>query len=271
MLLLFVHHANDIWELEHKVAFDGPNKLILINRDVTDINVEQDIYSDWKEWVRLRDNAKYLEAIRATGGDPIDDTESIGGQFFLINGWRCRTWEGDHTLNVNQNLRVSTDDPDIATKPNAFVSTLNDHNITINSTFSSITNVITVSGSSDVEGSGSFTDSDRTSLTNVETIVTTMQSDVRNILSASFVAAGQVQAGSSASQIATNISASNGKYDGMFVIVSDSTGGESRAVESYLSTNGTFLVEPPLSFTPIAGDSIVIIGAGHKSSFGRKG
>jgi hypothetical protein len=268
MLVLFFHHSSDIWELNHKVVFDGPNKLILVNRDVTDIDVEQDIYSDWKEWLRLRDNAKYLQAMRAAGGDPIDAIESLGGQFFLLNGWRVRTWEGDHSLNVNQNLRVDVTDPDIIAKPNAFVPTIGDFEILINSTFSSITNVIEVSGSSGAS-SGSFTDTDRDSLTNVETIVTSMQLDVQNILSSSFVAAGVVSGGTS-NEIQTNISAVNGKYDGMFIIVSDASGGESRLVEAYENTDGAFFVDPPLSFTPSTGDSIVVIG-GYDPVTGRSG
>jgi len=75
-----------------KVTFDGPNKLILINEGETEIDVQEDIYSNWKEWMLQTDNAKYLEAISTTGGDPITGTESLGITFFLENGWRISPW-----------------------------------------------------------------------------------------------------------------------------------------------------------------------------------
>ena len=46
-----------------KVTFDGENKRILVNEGVTDISVKSDIYSNWKEWMQVRENAKYLPAL----------------------------------------------------------------------------------------------------------------------------------------------------------------------------------------------------------------
>jgi hypothetical protein len=270
-LLLFFHHSSDIWEYGHKVAFDGPNKLILINRDVTDINVRTDIYSDWKEWVRLRDNAKYLQALRVTGGDSLGGGETLGGQWFLVNGWRLRTWEGDHTLNVNENIRVDEDDPDLATNPNAFVRTLGNHEILINLAVSQISNVLTVEVSGSSSSSGSFESADRTTLNNIETIVQSMQTDVARVLSSSFIASGNVLSGSTSNEIKTSLSAPDNRYNGMFVIVTDSDGGESRTIEQYNNASGTLFVEPPLSYTPQPGDNVVVIGAGHVPSFGKGG
>lgn len=269
MLLLFLHHANDIWEYEHKVAFDGPNKLILINSGVVDINVQTDIYSDWKEWLRLRDNAKYLQALRAVGGDALGGGESLGGQFFLINGWRCRTWEGDHVLDVNENLRVDENDPDISTKPNVFVPTLESHNIQINLAVSQITNVVTVevSGSSSGSGGG-FEESDRTILTSIETIVlnlpnsgslTNMVTDIQSIVSASFVAAASVLSGSTSTTVRTTLTAPDDKFAGLNAVIKNGDGGEARQIDSYTLLSGTLEIYPPLSFTPQAGDSVVIL------------
>lgn len=87
------------WLLYHKVIFDGKNKLIYVSPNESVISVKQDVYSDWKEWASLRDNAKFLPAIRVTGGDPIAGTTTFTGDtYFLINGWRFLI---DHSLNID--------------------------------------------------------------------------------------------------------------------------------------------------------------------------
>lgn len=82
----------------HKVAFDGPNKRIVINEGVTELDVKQDIYSNWKEWMQVRDNAKYLPAIRTTGGDAVPNNQFTGDTYFLINDWQ---------IEVNQLVKVT--------------------------------------------------------------------------------------------------------------------------------------------------------------------
>lgn len=76
------------WLLYHKVVFDGINRLIIINPGESAISVKTDIYSSWKEWSRLRDNAKFLPAIRTTGGDPVGGGQFTGDNYFMINNWR---------------------------------------------------------------------------------------------------------------------------------------------------------------------------------------
>ena len=84
---------------EHSCIFDGENKLIYVNPNVSAISVKEDVYSDWKEWSQVRDHAKFLPAIRTTGGDPIGDTgEFTGDVYFLINGWQFVI---DHSLNID--------------------------------------------------------------------------------------------------------------------------------------------------------------------------
>lgn len=70
------------------VTFDGINKLILVNEGVTYIDVKTDIYSNWKEWITVRDNTKFLSAIRVIGGDPTSGDRYAGDIYFTINGWR---------------------------------------------------------------------------------------------------------------------------------------------------------------------------------------
>ena len=97
------------WQLYHKVSFDGPNKLILINEGVTTLNVGTDVYSAWKQWivelglVEHQDNPAYEEAISAIGGEPTP-TGNIGSTFFLENDWKLKPYPGTYRLTVNGNL-----------------------------------------------------------------------------------------------------------------------------------------------------------------------
>ena len=75
-----------------KVTFDGPNKLILVNEGETSIDIQGDVYSNWKEWSLQRDNTKFLQAISTLGGDPITSETFVGDTYFLENGWRIQPW-----------------------------------------------------------------------------------------------------------------------------------------------------------------------------------
>lgn len=101
----------DEWTNPQKVTFDGPNSLILVNTGVTTLQVETDLYSDWKEWATLYDHGKYLPAFRSVGGDPTSGGRALGATFFLTNGWRVKTWEGDHRLTVEGNLFTEEGEP----------------------------------------------------------------------------------------------------------------------------------------------------------------
>jgi hypothetical protein len=92
-----------------KVDFSGDTKQIVVKPGNTSIDVKIDIYSDWKEWVLLSDNAKYSSALRTFGGDP-----TVGGQFapsyfFLTNGWRI---VADNNEDVTVGLNLYTDEGD---------------------------------------------------------------------------------------------------------------------------------------------------------------
>lgn len=94
----------DYWQLYHKVTFDGIRKLIIINEGVTEIDVQRDIYSAWKEWVLTDTNAKYLQAINTVGGEPTVAGQRLDVTYFLINGWKLRPQPGSYTLNIIGNL-----------------------------------------------------------------------------------------------------------------------------------------------------------------------
>jgi hypothetical protein len=76
------------WSLNNKVDFDGITKIIYVHPEVTSLDVRADVYSAWIDWVVLRDNAKFLPAIRYTGYDPIGGGQYTGDSYFLTNGWK---------------------------------------------------------------------------------------------------------------------------------------------------------------------------------------
>lgn len=126
------------WTYPQKVTFDGYNKLIIVNQGETIIDVKADVYSAWKEWMLSTqdDNAKFLPAMRTVGGDPTVGGQFLGGTFFLTNGWRMRTWEGDHRLTVVGNLYTDEGAP-------PFIPTVFPHTISIEY---QVSNIVTIAG-----------------------------------------------------------------------------------------------------------------------------
>lgn len=76
------------WSLYDKVDFDGINKVIYVHPEVTSLDIRQDVYTSWVDWVSLRDNLKFKSAIRVSGLDPIGSGAYTGDVYFLINGWK---------------------------------------------------------------------------------------------------------------------------------------------------------------------------------------
>ena len=72
--------------MAEKVIFSGNTHEIWIKTGVTDIDVQLDMYSPWKEWVM--DNPEWTAAFRTFGGDPTTTSQFAPRYFFLINGWR---------------------------------------------------------------------------------------------------------------------------------------------------------------------------------------
>lgn len=86
-------------------SFDGPNTTITLDSGVTVVDVI-DIYSEWKEWVKLGTNSAFLPAFRVIGGDDLGGGVSAGSYFFLRNdfGWRIKPPEEDIDVTLNGNL-----------------------------------------------------------------------------------------------------------------------------------------------------------------------
>lgn len=138
------HYYWQYWGMYHKVTFDGPNKLILVNEGVTELNWARDVYSAWKEWFFINSNPEnpgYEQAMRIVGGDPLDveGTRFLGVTYFLTNGWRLRTWSGDHRLVISGN--VFTDEGDPVNVPTEFPAST-----TIELNTSNLVDLIRVSG-----------------------------------------------------------------------------------------------------------------------------
>ena len=88
------------------VEFDGDNLLIKVNEEVTTIDIQTDLYSDWKEWFQTGTNSKFLPALRTIGGDPTVQEKVVAPYFFLMNGWKIKPYSWNHTLNLVGNLFV---------------------------------------------------------------------------------------------------------------------------------------------------------------------
>ena len=85
------------------ITFDPINRRIVL--DSANVSVQY-IYSRWKEWVMQDDNAKYLSAFYTLGGDPLGGGLYVASYFFLMNGWRIRPMEANHTLILEGNVSV---------------------------------------------------------------------------------------------------------------------------------------------------------------------
>lgn len=229
----------------HRVIFDGSNKLIIAKSGTTLLDVKQDLYSDWKEWIIENDNAKYLQALRTVGGDPISGSFSLGSTFFLTNNWKIRPYEGNHTLDINGNLFVDGGgDP--------FVSTTGSNNVLIRMTVSNLIDTI------ETGVSGSFTSADRTMLNNIGLTVSSIPSKLDQLLTSSFLSYGNVISSSNESYIWTDIYADDKFYNGNLIMMFSGSKGIVRTINNYCG-DGKMFIFPKITFNPVSGSPIFIL------------
>jgi hypothetical protein len=88
---------------DSKYTFLPDSRLIVLSAGVTSITMIE-CYSAWKRWAVL--NSQYLPAFRTLGGDIVSDTISVSNYYFMMNGWRIRPQETNHTLLVDGNVSV---------------------------------------------------------------------------------------------------------------------------------------------------------------------
>lgn len=81
-------------------TFDGPNKLVILSTGTISVDLA-DLFSRWKDWL-LAGNAGHIRAFDTVGGEPIDPTAGtlVPLYLFLLNGWKIRPQEANHTLTV---------------------------------------------------------------------------------------------------------------------------------------------------------------------------
>lgn len=119
------------------ITIDPASKrIILDSASVT----AQAIYVAWADWVATSDNAKYLPAFSATGGDDLGAGLSIPPYYFLLNGWRVRPMESNHNLTITGNLFVEGGGVPV-------VSTLGTYQVNVNYTVPVQAQGISTSGS----------------------------------------------------------------------------------------------------------------------------
>jgi hypothetical protein len=86
-------------------TFDGATLTIQLPSTGT-FDVETDLYSAWKQWAILADNAKYPPAFDTTGGDDIGGGQQIAPYFFCRNdsGWRVKAPTANGEVIIQGNL-----------------------------------------------------------------------------------------------------------------------------------------------------------------------
>lgn len=137
----FNHGGDGTYHItDHVVHFDGPTRTIWIPEGVEEVLVKEYLYSDWKEWVRIYDNSKWLQAFQTEGGRPISDTERLGDTYLLINDWQIRQMDAQTPCNVDGNLYAYDENGDpkypYGLDPNGLIS--------INSTVSNLVNTVVI-------------------------------------------------------------------------------------------------------------------------------
>ena len=85
--------------------FDGVNKFIQLP-SIGSFDAQVNLYSAWKEWVALGDNAKFLPAFDTTGGDEVGSGQEIAPYFFCRNdlGWRIKMPQANGEIVLAGNL-----------------------------------------------------------------------------------------------------------------------------------------------------------------------
>jgi hypothetical protein len=99
-------------------TFNGVNRIITLASGIPPASgtnftdAEAEMYSEWKRWAKLSDNAKFAPAFRTVGGDPLGAGVDAGAYFFLQNqaravaegGWIIKAPEQDGDFEVVGNV-----------------------------------------------------------------------------------------------------------------------------------------------------------------------
>jgi len=93
------------------ININGETLTITLESGVTEIDVIDDLYEPWKDWMLTSPlNRKYPQAFVSDGGNPLSAIINQGSYIFLQNqlGWRIKHPEEDITAYLTGNLAVNT-------------------------------------------------------------------------------------------------------------------------------------------------------------------
>jgi hypothetical protein len=84
---------------------NGETKVITLTAGTTSVSV-RDLWSRWVDWFLTGDNSKYLPAFEFVGGNDIDPSQGtyIPIYAFLMNGWKIKPQEANHTLSIGDGV-----------------------------------------------------------------------------------------------------------------------------------------------------------------------
>lgn len=113
--------------LSEAVTFDAATTRIICDAGNTSLNVPA-TYTEWVEWALTANNLRYLHAFENQGGTEIDPGAgtSIPAYCYLVNSWRVRPQEANHTLAVTDGILLVSGGGD------PFVNTLGSYVVRIN-------------------------------------------------------------------------------------------------------------------------------------------
>ena len=121
-------------------TFAGGTKIVTVGSGVVQFSAAE-IYSRWKQWCADGDNSKYATAFAGSvGGESLGGGVSVGGYFFLQNGWKIRPQEADHQLLITGNLYP------VPASAAMFASTVGDYQVIVSMRTSSLTQSIVSGG-----------------------------------------------------------------------------------------------------------------------------
>lgn len=87
------------------ITFDGATKVATLSAGTTAMGV-RDLWSRWVDWWLTSDNSKYPLMMEQVGGNDIDAGAGtkIPIYAFLLNGWKIKPQEANHTLAVTDGI-----------------------------------------------------------------------------------------------------------------------------------------------------------------------
>lgn len=88
-------------------SFNGLDKVITLTEGTTELSVK-DVWSRWVDWYLTTDNSKHPPTFMQLGGDDIDESSGISVPIyiFLLNGWKIKPQEANHSLVVSDGILV---------------------------------------------------------------------------------------------------------------------------------------------------------------------